>query len=154
MHKNCKLWCKRQRLTSGTCRWMWFVVRKLFVGSSWCSSLRATVSAIRHDSFITSPRWPVTSRVPPTGAALESKPGVSISCCRSAVSMKSVDPPASKKRYYFVVDAGPILIQFFIDHKKPKIHSCRFSVTPGKNMDSYTNTVWKVQSTPDLPKAP
>jgi hypothetical protein len=71
-------------VTSGTCKCKWLVLRKLFFGSSFLKKLRATVSAILADSFITSPRWPVSSSEP---SPLSSWGRLVV------VSMKSVEPP-------------------------------------------------------------
>jgi len=71
-------------ITSGTCKCKWLVLRKLFFGSTFVMKLRATVSAILADSFITSPRWPVSSSDP----SLLSSWGRLV-----VVSMYSVDPP-------------------------------------------------------------
>lgn len=58
---------------------------------------RATVSAIRADSFITFPRCPVTSKVPSPGALPSRDTLVPASNLRGAVSMNNVVPPNSYK---------------------------------------------------------
>lgn len=80
------------KLTSGTCKCIWLVIRSVLLGSISFIKFLATVKAILADSFITSPKCPVNSKVPSPNF-----PG-SLSCwfrvvLLKAVSINNVDPP-------------------------------------------------------------